>query len=150
MLKGNITSDDILGKDAVDKEGEIIGTIQQLHIDKRTKEITGITIDGGFMKPDIFVGIKQIKNFGIDSVFLRISPYLKITGLKVFDPAGREIGVVSDVDATRGNRLKRIHIKMSMIGKTLKVGAKELKDIGDNIILKKTRKEIIEEFGKKS
>jgi len=33
-----ITSDDILGKDVVDTDGDILGVVQQLKIDKKAKK----------------------------------------------------------------------------------------------------------------
>ena len=43
------TSDDILGKEAIDPDGTILGIVTKLHIGKDDKKVTGITIDMGFM-----------------------------------------------------------------------------------------------------
>jgi len=123
-----ITSDDILGKDAVDPDGEVLGVVTKLHIDKKTKQITGITIDEGFMKPDLFVGIRHIKNFGIDSVFLSKVPTKKYIGLKVFDSEGRLIGRVKKIISKR-HKVNSIEIPKGIIPSS------DIKEIGASVIL---------------
>lgn len=131
-----ITTDDILGKDVVDKDGEIIGIVQQIHIDKELKEITGITIDEGFLKPDLFVGLNNIKLFGIDSVMLNMSPDQTFKGLLVFDSKGKKVGTVSRVVTTiRSGKVKSIEVKHHT--KTTIILAKDIQSIGMNVILKR-------------
>jgi sporulation protein YlmC with PRC-barrel domain len=133
----SITSDDILGKMAVDKVGDIIGIITQLHIDKETKLITGITIDQGFMKPDLFIGIEHIHNFGIDSVFLNRVPYQKIKGLKVLNHEGDLIGYVEDVIIEKHN-IENIVVRKNKLSTTRNViSHKHIDVIKDEVILKK-------------
>lgn len=130
-----ITTDDILGKDVVDNEGEIIGIVQQIHIDKETKSITGVTVDEGFMKPDLFVGINNIKLFGIDSVMLNITPNQTFKGLIVFNSHGKKVGTVTRVFTTmRSSKIKSIEIKAN--GRKDIIQAKDIKSIGMNVILK--------------
>ena len=69
-----LTSDDILGKQALDPDGGILGTVIKLHISNKTKQMTGITIDLGFMRPDLYVGINYVKHFGIDAILLNKVP----------------------------------------------------------------------------
>jgi len=130
-----ITSDDILGKDAIDAEGQIIGVVQQLRIDKPSKKIIGILIDQGFMKPDLFVGIDAVKNFGVDSVFLKRSPSSKIKGLEVYDSDGKKIGVVHDIIKGKSN-ISAIFVKQGPVSKPFKIKAKHIKTIGFSVILK--------------
>ncbi|MFW5872124.1 MAG: PRC-barrel domain-containing protein [bacterium] len=131
-----ITTDDILGKDVIDKDGEIIGIVQQIHIDKESKGITGITIDEGFLKPDLFIGINYIKLFGIDSVMLNIAPDQTFKGILVFDSKGKKVGTVSRVFTTmRSGKVKSIEVKNHT--KKEIVAAKDIKSIGMNVILKR-------------
>jgi uncharacterized protein YrrD len=133
----SITSDDILGKMAVDKVGDIIGIITQLHIDKETKLITGITIDQGFMKPDLFIGMEHIHNFGIDSVFLNRVPYQKIKGLQVLNHEGDLIGYVEDVIIENHN-IENIVVRKNKLSTTRNViSHKHIDVIKDEVILKK-------------
>ena len=135
MKNDFITTDDILGKDVVDKDGEVIGIVQQIHIDKETKSITGITVDEGFMKPDLFVGVNNIKLFGIDSVMLNMTPDQTFKGLIVFDSHGKKVGIVIRVFTTmRSSKIKSIEIKADH--KTQVIAAKDIQSMGMNVILK--------------
>jgi sporulation protein YlmC with PRC-barrel domain len=130
-----ITSDDILGKDVFDTDGQILGVVQQLKIDKKKKLIVGILIDQGFMRPDLFIGLKHIRNFGIDSVFLSESPKPKIKGLEVYDSAGKKLGYIKNYEADDLN-LKSILIKKHLLSKTYRLKANTIKKIGFSVILK--------------
>jgi sporulation protein YlmC with PRC-barrel domain len=131
-----ITSDDILGKEAVDTEGEILGVVMKLHIDKDSKKMTGITIDQGFMKPDLFIGIHYIKNFGIDSVFLNRVPVDKFRGLDVITAKGNLIGKVKEVNAER-HRVKEIIVaKKGVSRERFSVPASAIEIIGSSVVLK--------------
>jgi sporulation protein YlmC with PRC-barrel domain len=130
-----ITTDDILGKDVVDKQGDIIGVLQKIHIEEVAKIITGITVDQGFMKPDIFIGIEHIKTFGVDTVFLKSTPFQKIKGMQVFDAKGNKIGIVSKVTTMQKTGLvKEIQVKKRF--QTEFYSSKEIKSIGTNVLLK--------------
>lgn len=137
-MKKTITSDDILGKDAVDTDGEVLGVVMKMHIDKIKKNITGITVDSGFMKPDIFVGINFIKNFGVDSVFLSRMPTEKLKGVDVLTPKGELIGVVKDVKVKgRGISEIVVHKKGLHFSKEVfLISASDIKEIGESIVLR--------------
>ncbi len=137
MPKKIITSDDILGKDAVDTDGQVLGVVMKIHIDKESKKITGITIDQGFMKPDLFIGLSYIRNFGIDSVFISRVPASKFKGLKVLAHDGKDLGTVAEARSER-HRLSGITVSQGGISrKKFSVKSSEIAEIGDNIILKK-------------
>lgn len=136
-----ITSDDILGKDVVDTDGEIIGVVQQLKIDKRYKKILGVLVDQGFMKPDLYVGLDLIRNFGVDSIFLKKSPKPKIKGLDVYDKVGKKVGFVYNIEEIN-NELLSIIVKRHYFGKSFKIKSNDIKTIGYSIILKKQERDI--------
>ncbi|MFT4312628.1 MAG: PRC-barrel domain-containing protein [Candidatus Woesearchaeota archaeon] len=92
-----ITSDDILGKEAIDPAGAIVGTITKLHIDSKNKEITGITLDMGLFQPDLFIGLAYIETIGMEAVFLNITPFDKLIGRKVVTETGKTLGTVKGV-----------------------------------------------------
>lgn len=130
-----ITSDDILGKEVVAADGEIMGVVQKLHIDASTKEITGITIDEGFMKPDLFIGIQFIKKLGVDSLLVSIVPRQKFIGLEVFTSTGKSIGTVTEIETGKNNaKIKKIKVKAGFSSKAYT--AKQIKLIGASVILK--------------
>jgi sporulation protein YlmC with PRC-barrel domain len=133
-----ITSDDILGKEAVDPEGQILGVVMKLHIDKESKKMVGLTIDQGFMKPEMFIGLSYIKNFGIDSVFLNRVPVDKFKGIEVMTAEGEILGKVKAVKAER-HKVQEITVAKGM--KTFSVPASSIDQIGSSVILKKGYKE---------
>ncbi len=134
MISDSITSDDILGKDAIDPEGEILGVVMKLHIDRIQKRITGITIDQGFMKPDLFVGLDYVKTFGVDTVFLSKVPYDKYIGMEVVTEDGITVGRVKDI-ISEYNQLKGLVVRKGM-GKIINIGVNQIKDIGSLVFLK--------------
>jgi len=140
-MKDIITSDDILGKDVVDVDGEIIGIVQQLQIDRKSKHIVGILVDQGFMKPDLLVGFKFVKNLGVDTIFLNQSPIPKLKGLEVYDSHGKKVGYVDHVMEDKGH-ITAILLKKSQFGKTFFMKSKFIKTIGFSMILRKPAAEI--------
>lgn len=130
-----ITSDDILGKDVIDTDGQVLGIAQQLRIDKRSKKIQGLMVDQGFMKADLFIGLEFIQNFGVDSVFLNTTPKPKLKGLKVYGRYGKKVGTIIKVEE-ENNELKAIQVKSLPLGKCYQIPGKELMTIGYSVILK--------------
>ena len=128
-----ITSDDILGKDALDPDGSILGTVVKLHIDQKKKKILGVTIDMGLLKPDLFVGLDSIKFFGVDAVFLKSVPFDKYIGLKVIDSHGKQMGVVRKV-IVEENEITEIVVKHKF--KKFNVPFKDVKEVGVSVVLK--------------
>lgn len=133
-MKDIITSDDILGKKAVDIDGDILGIVIKLHIDNIEKKIVGITVDQGFMKSDLFVGIEFIQHFGVDAVMLNRYPLDKLKGMKVFTKEGCYKGFVSKVYKEE-NTLKGIECN-KRFEKPIGISATEIEEIGNSIILK--------------
>ena len=140
-MRDIITSDDILGKDVVDVDGEIIGVVQQLQIDRKTKQIIGMIVDQGFMKPDLFIGFKYVRNLGVDSIFLNRSPIPKIKGLEIYDSTGKKVGHVSHVMEDKG-QVAAILLKKSQFSKVFFMKAKYVKNIGFSMILRKPIKDV--------
>ncbi len=133
-LENVITSDDILGRDAVDPEGEFLGIVMKLHIDRTRKILVGITIDQGFMRPDLYIGIEYVEKFGVDAVFLNRIPFEKYTGLTVYNPDGTKAGIISSLDCN-DTTIKRIFVK-SRRKEPVAVSSRNVSSIGSSVILK--------------
>ena len=132
-----ITSDDILGKEAIDPDGSILGTIIKVHIDKKNKKIVGITADMGIMRPDLYIGINNIKEFGEDAILLKKVPVHKFKGLKVLTEEGKILGRVIDM-AMHNSKVKEFIITdRRFAGNRFGIKYLDIKQIGDSIILKK-------------
>lgn len=135
----SITSDDILGRTAVDPNGNLLGTVVKLHIDTNKKAIQGITVDQGLMKPDLFVGIDHVRRFGIDAVLLSSIPYNRLKGKRVLSVHGEVLGTVAQV-LVDGPKLRALLVsrKVGAFKKEeVEIDAKEIKEIGQNIILRR-------------
>lgn len=139
-----ISSDNILGKEAVDPQGQIMGVISELLIDKASKEIIGITVDMGFMKPDLFVGMDYISNFGIDSIFLSKIPPDKYRGLKVYTEKGKKIGIVegAQINKTELKQLVVSSTTFSFNKKKVLIPLSQIKEISSNVIVREDFKKI--------
>lgn len=137
MSKAVITSDEILGKEAVDPDGSILGVVTKVHIDRKSRKVVGITIDMGFLKPDLYIGINHVRDFGKDAILLSKVPAPKFKGLKVLTAEGQVLGRVVDL-VLRNSAVKEISIaNRRILGKQLWVKAPHIKEVGDTIILKK-------------
>lgn len=129
-----ITSDDILGKVALDSEGGVLGTVIKLHIDKKMKQMTGITVDQGFLKPDLFIGINYIRTFGVDAILLNEVPLDTLKGKRVLTVQGNIVGSVKTV-ITKGNSILKLVINT---GKELvEIKGSSIKEAGQSIVLRK-------------
>jgi sporulation protein YlmC with PRC-barrel domain len=112
----------------------------KLHIDKHNKKLIGITIDQGFMKPDLFVGMSYIKNFGIDAVFLSRVPVDKFKGMDIMNAKGKLIGKVASVKSQRHKVTEIIASKKGISRDRFVIEAKHIQEIGESIVLKKNFK----------
>lgn len=131
-----ITSDDILGKEAVDPEGQILGIVTKVHINKEAKKLLGMTVDQGFMKPELFIGLHYVKNFGVDAVFLNKVPTDKFRGLDVLTSKGEIVGKVKSVKAKRHKVQEIIVAKKGVLGKSFSIAASDIETISSSVILK--------------
>ena len=138
-MLSSMTTDDVLGKIALDPQGDILGTVVKVHLHPELKELQGITIDQGLFRPDLFVGIAFIKKFGIDAVLLTHRHYHAIKGKKVFSAQGKLLGTVSNVETAQGELIKiTITKKKGMFKKEENtIPAKDIKEIGEVITLRR-------------
>ncbi|MBR9703580.1 hypothetical protein GOV10_06065 [Candidatus Woesearchaeota archaeon] len=131
-----ITSDAILGKLCVDPEGEVLGAVMSMHLDKASKEVVGLSIDQGMTKPDLFVGIQFVRQFGVDSVWLNTVPVEKYLGMRVITATGEVIGFVRQVVKAQ-TRVKELVVARSKWSrKTLVISHDSIKSASNSIILK--------------
>lgn len=135
-----ITSDDVLGKSVIDEQGDSIGIITQLHIDKTNKNILGISIDPGFLKPQVFVGVRLISLFGIDAVYISKTPQSRYIGLIVFDRTGVIIGKVIGSEY-QDKALKTLEVRTGLFRK-VSIGKDKIQRIKRNVILNVKKDEI--------
>ena len=136
-----ITSEDILGKNVIDVEGNVVGVTEKVLLDRSSLDFIGISIDKGITKRSVSIGKNYIKKITDHAVFLKIRIAYEIKGMFVFDKEGKTVGTVSFVELHGNkNKIKNIHVKTSafssLIGKNLIIPLNKIKNIGDNVILK--------------
>jgi len=141
-LEGTVTSDDILGKDVIDHDGDFIGIVEKIHIDPNTIEFMGISIDKGFLRRGLAIGKDYIDKITPHAVMLKIRPAHKIKGMQVFDLEGNKVGIVVKVDLVgRKNKVRGIIVKASMI-KTYQISSNLIESVGHNVFLKIAKNEL--------
>jgi len=88
------------------------------------------------MKPELFIGLHYVKNFGVDAVFLNKVPTDKFRGLDVLTSKGEVIGKVKSVRAKRHRVQEIVVAKRGVLGKDYAVAASDIDVISSSVILK--------------
>ncbi len=144
----NLTSDDLLGKEIVDPQGDILGVSVKLHLDLESRTILGLTIDQGMWKPDLFIGVEMIQKFGKDAIFLNRVPYSKLKGMKVYSYDGKYIGRVTEVEwnadgysklKVQKKRTGILQVFLQARSESILLDPEDVQEIGYAIILKEGR-----------
>src|SRR3989344_827637 len=120
-LSEAITSEEILGKEVIDIDGDFIGIVEKVLINPKNFDSLGISIDKGFFKRGLTIGKGYIQRVTSHAVFLKINvPYL-LKGKTVFDKHGKKVGLVSSIDLHGAqNRIKHLHVKLHVLFPLLK------------------------------
>ncbi len=144
---GAITSEEILGKDVLDSDGNLVGVVDKVFIDPVTLDFVGISVDKGFIRRGITIGKNYISKIAKHAVFLKIRVAYETKGMTVFDRDGKVVGVVTSIDLHGSkNKIKNLHVKEGFINsitkKELVIPYASIKEIGENIILKVRKKSL--------
>ena len=138
-----ITSDEILGTEAIDSEGDFLGIVMKLHLDPVHKTILGISIDPGLWKPDLYIGIDFVKQFGVDAIFLSTIPDSKYKSIPVFTYEGKKIGSILNISIGK-NKLREIKIQINPTWRnffrsrqTFSLTDSSIHELGHSLVLKK-------------
>ncbi len=137
-----LTSDDLLGKEIIDSEGDFIGIAEKVFIDPEDFDFIGVGIDKGFLRKGLAIGRSYIDKITKYAVFLNIKVSFEIMGLKVFDSDGKALGVVSEVELIENsNKINAIAIKYGFFKKKIIIPYTYVDKIGYGVILKVTKRE---------
>ena len=135
-LERTITSDDILGKDVVDKNGDLIGIVEKVLISLDTLEFIGIEVDKGILKKGLAIGKDYIEKVTDDALWLNIKISYELNGMSVFDKFGKLVGKVNKVELEGStNKIKNIYVKPGIFRKSLEIPRRMIQTIKYNIIL---------------
>ena len=135
-----ITSEDILGKEVIDLDGEVIGVVEKVLINPKNFELVGISIDKGFLRKGLSIGKNYIDRLTDYAVFLKIRVSYELKGKTVFDKDGKKIGKVVSIEIHGNkNRLKSVRVKSTILNflsnRDLIVQSDQIDNVGENIIL---------------
>ena len=135
-LEKTITSDDILGKDVVDKNGDLIGIVEKVLISLDTLEFIGIEVDKGILKKGLAIGKDYIEKVTDDALWLNIKISYELNGMSVFDKLGKLVGKVNKVELEGStNKIKNIYVKPGIFRKSIEIPRRMIQTIKYNIIL---------------
>ena len=135
-LEKTITSDDILGKDVVDKNGDLIGIVEKVLISLDTLEFIGIEVDKGILKKGLAIGKDYIEKVTDDALWLNIKISYELNGMSVFDKLGKLVGKVNNVELEGStNKIKNIYVKPGIFRKSIEIPRRMIQTIKYNIIL---------------
>lgn len=136
-LSNFITSDDILGKNVIDPDGNFVGVADKLLIDSVAIEVLGISVDKGFLSNGVVIGKDYIERVTNHAIFLKEVPVINVVGKLVFDANGKTIGTITKVTMKDNkNIIDTITVKTSTFGKTEDISGSKIHLIGKNVILK--------------
>jgi len=146
-LSKAITSEDILGKDVLDLNGDIIGVVDKVLVDPSDFNTLGISIDKGFLRKGLTVGKGYIKTITEHAVILKIRVPFELKGRSVFDSEGKFVGEVSSIDLHgEKDKIKNINVKKGFLSYFLRkethIPYHYVRKIADNIILNITREDL--------
>jgi len=142
-LKDAIASDDILGKEVIDSEGNFIGVVEKVFIDKKKLNFIAISVDKGFLQSGLTIGKDYIEKITDYAVFLNIRVAYEIKGMDVFDKNGSIIGIVSKVDLFENkNSISALQVNSGVFKKNLVISSDLIQTIGYSVLLNVTKQEI--------
>ena len=143
LLENAITSEDLLGKDVLDKDGVLVGVTNKLYVDPESIEVLGISIDKGFLRSGLLIGAEHIEQVTPHAVFLRIRPAFRLKGMHVFDKDGARVGAVTAVSLTDDySQISSIQVKPSRFSKPVEIPGSAIESVEDNVLLHVHKDEI--------
>lgn len=142
MKHNFVTADDLLGKDVIDKNGALLGTIDQLFFSKDFS-FQGISIDRGFIKDGLFISKTYIERVSSHMVFLNTRPVLELRGVQVFDKHGTYLGKVGKISVKNGNELESFQL-CRPFRKPINISENYIKSSGEGVFLNIEKEELKE------
>jgi sporulation protein YlmC with PRC-barrel domain len=126
----------VLGKRVLSKNGQSVGHVRTLRVSDDGLSVKGVVVSRGLFNQPLFIGSGYIDRLTLDSIVLKIDPFLLLKGLKVVSSEGEVIGRVVDfVRVNNTNDLDSLTVKSFMRG-SFSVPVNSIKSVGYSIILK--------------
>jgi len=138
-----ITAEDVLGKDVIDPRGTFIGVTDKLLLSPKTMEVLGISVDKGFLKKGLIIGVGHIKEVTPHAVLLSTTPASQIRGMQVFCSDGSKSGVVEAVILKENsNAIHYLEVRTGTFGHTILIPPTAIDYIESNVMLNTTPEEL--------
>ncbi len=112
---GRTTFNDIKGTKVYDAEGEVLGHVEDIEINRTTLNPTKLIIHKGFFGRYLRINLKYVEKITRDSIHLWISPAENLEGARVLDKEGEEIGKVTEAQKSKEGDLEYIKAETSLI-----------------------------------
>lgn len=126
----------VVGKRVLSKNGQLVGHVSSIQVSDDGLSVEGALISRGLFKKKIFIGKGYIDRLTLDSLVLKVDPFLLFKDVKVVSSEGEVIGRVIDfVRINNTNDLDSLTVKGFMRG-TFSVPLTAIKSVGYSIILK--------------
>jgi len=148
-LSKTINSEDILGKEVIDFDGNFIGVVDKVLIDPKLLDFVGISIDKGLLKKGLTIGKNYINKITTHAVFLKIKVAFEAKGKIVFDRDGRKVGIVSSIELN-GNKNNIVNIIVRptlaslILKKEIRIPAIYIENVGENVMLNVSRENLFQ------
>ena len=135
MEQNWITSDDILGKDVIDTNGNFLGVVDKLFLSPELIEVAALSIDKGFLAKGLVVSKKYIERVSKYAVFLNITPLFLLMQKKVYTSTGHYVGIVSAVKQNEGKTNQLDCLIVTYKSNRKEISADKIAQVGKNIVL---------------
>lgn len=138
-----ISAEDVLGKDVIDPRGTFIGVTDKLLLNPKTIEVLGISVDKGFLKKGLIIGVGHIHQVTPHAILLKTTPASQIRGMQVFCSDGSKAGVVEAVVLKENsNSIVHLEVRTGTFGHTIKIPPTAIEYIESNVMLNTTPDEL--------
>lgn len=127
-----LPSEKVIDAKVVSNQGRHAGRIAGLYISNRSIRGFRVVYD----ERSYFIDEEDIADYDGEAIMLSMQPFYVLEGLKVYDDAGRYLGVVDDViRESHTNEFKELVVKKHFFSSPISVAADHVKIANENVIL---------------
>lgn len=117
------------------KDGEVVGNVSQIRMNKTKLAIEGIVVFRSLFKKPLYIGCSYIESATRHSFLLKENPSILLRGRRILDSNGKKIGSVKEV-VRLGDTNKISHlVAKAFLRKDFEVDVKKCEILKDSIIL---------------
>lgn len=140
----------LLGKRVLSKNGSVFGSVKQVLLDTKNREVQGILVSRSFFRPNTYVSVEYVERLTSQAVILTIDPASLFRGRPVITSDGKRYGTVKDVSRERETNNVVVYFVRRWLFFVYQVPAGEVKKAGKSVVLHKTYEQAKSSFKKAS